>query len=344
MHELTELISKELPPDICEAGVMIAVSGGADSVALLRAFVTLRENQEIPMFAGHLNHGLRGIEADEDANWLTELCANLEIPLMIGRINTAESAEKQGETIEEAARNVRYRFLEKTARTENCRYVAVAHTADDQAETILHHILRGTGISGLRGIPQSRPLSKQYFQNERDDTADEIMLVRPLLSVTRRKVEKYLADIGQTYRHDRTNDDSKFTRNRIRNELIPQLQQDYHPGIQDALLRLGQQAAEWEATFKILATRLLDEATEENTGDICRLNCGRLLKEPRPLIRECLTELWKRNHWPRKRMGFAHWDRLAELVASPTGAVSLPSGIEARRRGQLLVLSSQDLP
>jgi tRNA(Ile)-lysidine synthase len=341
MHKLTEQLVHGLPQDFCEAGVMIAVSGGADSAALLRAFATLWEDHEFPLAAAHLNHGLRGLEADEDANWLTKLCADLEIPLTIGKINTAESAEKQGETIEEAARNVRYRFLEETARTENCRYVAVAHTADDQAETILHHILRGTGISGLRGIPQSRPLSKPQSQNDLDGAADEIVLVRPLLSVTRREVEKYLTDIGQTYRHDRTNDDSKFTRNRIRNELIPQLQQDYHPGIQDALRRLGQQAAEWEATFKILATRLLDEATEENTGDICRLNCGRLLKEPRPLVRECFTELWKRNRWPRKRMGFAHWDRLAELVASPTGAVSLPSRIEARRRGQLLVLSSQ---
>lgn len=340
-------IANELPADTAEGGLLVAVSGGADSVALLRALIALQSAAgespwKQPVVAAHFDHQLRGDDSADDAAWLGELCESLAVRLIVGREDVAAQIGPNGGGVEESARAARYRFLETAAQQLGYRYVAVAHTANDQVETILHHILRGTGLTGLQGIPRCRPLTESVSLIR--PLSIRPLLIRPLMTSRREQVEQYLETLNQPFRHDATNDDLQWTRNRIRHELLPQLRNDFHSGVDDSLLRLGQQAVEMSEVIDSLVDRLLADAWGEKQApktssvNIVRLHCEPFAGQHPYLIRACFVRLWTENNWPRRRMGFSHWDRLATLVGEPTGASDFPDGIEARRRGQLLVL------
>lgn len=307
--------------------VLVAVSGGADSVSLLRALLELRGELRLTVHAAHLNHQLRGADADADAEWLERVCRELGVALTIGRVAVADTARATGRGIEETARDERYRFLERTAREQGCRFVAVAHTADDQAETILHHILRGTGLAGLGGMAAARPLD------------GGLTLVRPLLGLRRSDILGYLAQLGQAFREDESNGDDAFTRNRLRLQVLPQLIREFNPQLIDALCRLGAQAAETQAVLTACAADWLDRVLQSATPLEVRLKWQPLTDLPRHLVREVLTALWRRQNWPRQRMNFEHWERLAEIVLRG-GASDLPEGLHARREGRLLVVTA----
>lgn len=305
--------------------LMVAVSGGADSVALLRGVVALQSELNIAPVAAHLNHNLRGEQSNEDARWVAMLCSRLDVPLIAGSKQVAELAAAESLGLEEAARQVRYEFLERVATENRCPYIATAHTADDQAETVLHHVLRGTGLSGLRGISRSRPIG------------GGVTLVRPMLGISRAEIEAYLHEEPQEFRVDEMNTDESLTRSRIRHALLPLLERDYNPQVREALLRLGRQACDAQETLEILAARLVETACEQRDATTCRLNCDGLANAPRHLLREAFAFVWKQMNWPRQRMGFSEWDKLAAMVRDG-GAATFPGNIEARRRGTLLVL------
>ncbi|MBT4867157.1 MAG: tRNA lysidine(34) synthetase TilS [Planctomycetaceae bacterium] len=309
--------------------ILVGVSGGADSVALLRGLRELQDEQQIEIIAAHLNHQLRGEQSGDDATWVEALCAKLGVGLILEGRNIADIAEQRGHGLEETARQQRYEFLSLAAEREGCSHVAVAHTADDQAETILHHVLRGTGIAGLSGMSMMRPLG------------DALQLVRPLLDVSRVDVETYLLGIGQSFRTDDSASEQSFTRNRIRHSLLPSLKRDFNPQVEQALLRLGRLAGDVRVMTEELAGRLLDSALIEKNEMTCRIDCAQLIDKPVHLVRECFSLLWKRQNWPRKRMGFADWNRLATMTRADQtdgSADTLPGHIEAARRGSLLVL------
>lgn len=324
-HLLVDHLANELARLAEPRRMLVAVSGGADSMALLRGLVQLRGDLALGLFVGHLDHQLRGPASTEDANWLGRACQKLEVPLTIGRTDVAETASRIGKGIEETARDARYDFLEKTALDTHCQVIVLAHTADDQAETILHHVLRGTGLSGLRGIPRERQLDSG------------IRLLRPLLEVERSTVLDYLDQIGQDFREDDSNRDETYTRNRIRRRLLPLLADEYNPQIRQALLRLGRQAGDAQAAFEVLANGLLERALESSSDNECRLKWQPFQGVPRHLVRETLSQLWMRLGWPRQKMGFDQWDELAGIVLEG-GAVTLPAEIDARREGRWLVL------
>jgi tRNA(Ile)-lysidine synthase len=305
--------------------VVVGVSGGADSVALLRGVHQLTRTSRIELSAAHLNHGLRPGWAEEDAAWTRDLCSRLEVPFVMERIDVAERARAEQWNIEEAARIVRYEFFKRTAKSVGATHVAVAHNADDQVETVLHHLFRGTGLAGLRGMRQSRPL------------VSGIALVRPLLSVGRAEIEGWLAKIGQEYRTDATNADVSRTRNRIRRNVLPMLEAEFGPTLRESILRLAEQADERQSSIEADAERLLIASLADDSAEICRLDCRPFEGHPRHLVREVLVSLWRRKNWPRQQMGFAEWDRLYQLTAEG-GKFVLPGNIEATRRGSLLVI------
>ncbi|MGA7343792.1 MAG: tRNA lysidine(34) synthetase TilS, partial [Terracidiphilus sp.] len=195
----------------------VAVSGGADSVALLRALCERSGELGLVLHAAHLHHGLRGAEADADLEFCRELAASLGLPFHEARVDTAAEAladpksGKGAETIEEAARRLRYAWFRQLLSKELLHAVATAHTLDDQAETVLAKFLRGAWTEGLAGIAPKL------------DTPEGAIL-RPLLGTTRAEVEAYLNAIGQGWREDSSNRNVSFTRNRIRHELLPLLE------------------------------------------------------------------------------------------------------------------------
>lgn len=305
--------------------ILVAVSGGADSIALLRGLLELQTKRRLRILAAHLNHCLRGEESDRDAVWVSQTCKHLDITLIISsrNVRAAASAAKTG--LEETARHMRHEFLLQSAIANKCSHIALAHTADDQAETILHHFVRGTGISGLRGMELVR------------ETARGARLIRPILGATRREVEMYLRGIGQEWRIDASNEDASFTRNRIRSGLLPLIEREYNPQFRRALLRLGEQAREIELALHEIADSILQQALIVPPTDTVRLRAEVLRAQPRHVIRESFRQLWTDLGWPRQRMGFDHWNRLAE-IAIAGGAATLPGQIEVRRRRGEVVL------
>jgi len=316
-----------------DVGLLIAVSGGPDSVALLRALDRLHPATDRRLYVAHYNHGWRGQASDADARFVEDLARSLRIECVTGTVDVGTS-NLAPDGLEAAAREARYRFLVDTAERLGCRYVATGHTADDQAETILHHIVRGTGLLGLAGMRPARTLSPM------------VTLIRPLLAVSRAEVIEYLAGLEQPYREDATNADRDLTRNRIRHELLPLLARDYAPGVIDSLRRLGAIAADAQEILEPLAESLLDEATTESSAQSLVLRCEPLQSSHRHLVRELFLVAWRRLAWPRQAMGMQHWQQLAELAqqSGESPAQMLPGAVRVERTADLLILTRTELP
>jgi tRNA(Ile)-lysidine synthase len=312
-------------------GVVAAVSGGPDSVALLRALIAARPPADsFPVVVAHLNHRLRGAESDADEEFVGELCAGLTatgvpaLTLARTRLDVAALARAEGVNLEAAARRARYAWLAETARAAGARWVAAGHTADDQAETVLHRLLRGAGLQGLRGVAARREL------------APGVGLVRPLLRTTRAEVIAYLQELNQPFRIDSTNSDLSRMRNRIRLELLPLLAARYNPGAAAVLARLAAQADEAFRDEAAAAAALLAEAERPRAGPLLVFDPGRLAAAPRRLVRAALRLVWAREGWPVDAMTFEKWERLAGLAFDDGTAVDLPGRIRARWRGRVL--------
>lgn len=321
--------------------ILVGVSGGADSVALLRGLAFASEtdavsnsdaNDGFELVAAHIDHQIRDDSAD-DANWVRDLADGLGLSCRVETANILARVAETQESLEEAARKARYETLVRIAQEESCSTIAVAHTADDQAETVLHHLVRGTSVTGLRGMQWARPATGQT-------SGDSVQLIRPMLEIRRSELEEWLRLIEQDYRTDPTNADAALTRNRIRHELLPSLERDFNPQIRKALGTLAGHASEVSDLLRGLSEELLKQSLVQSSDDSIRIDCKHLANQPPLLIRETLLAVWQRSGWPLKRMGHREWQKLYELVTQDNGgAVSLPERIEARRRGQLLVLT-----
>ncbi len=227
--DLLDVLRREMlaPNPLLQTGdhILVAVSGGPDSLALLHALSALRVEIGLQgLSAGHFHHGLRGQEADDDAAFVADFCAAQSISCVVERGDVGTDAARAHISIQQAARTARYAFFARAAHQCGAGKVATAHTQDDQVETVLLHILRGTGLDGLRGIPARRGI-----------------YVRPLLGVSHAQVEQYCAAHALHPRRDTSNTDpSHYLRNRLRLELVPLLERDYAPGVRGALLRLSE--------------------------------------------------------------------------------------------------------
>ena len=306
--------------------ILVGVSGGADSVALFRGLFELQNEFRLTLYAAHLNHQLRGADSDADSEWVDQLGKRYGVPVVI------EKWQHGGDLtgLEETARLARHRFLDESAKGYSCAVVATAHTAGDQAETVLHHVVRGTGLSGLRGIPWTR------------ETAAGLQLIRPMLAIRRDSIEGFLSVIGQDYRFDVTNDDSRLTRNWLRHQCLPDLRRQFGPQVDASLARLADQAAEVEQTMQILAEELLGRAVLDRQPEVVRMDCRVFSDRPAYLVREALRRLWISQGWGRQNMGVREWTSLGE-VAMSGGDITLPGSIRARQHPPgLLLLQKTD--
>jgi tRNA(Ile)-lysidine synthase len=311
------------------ARLLVAVSGGPDSMSLLNALHRLAPECDLDLHAAHMDHGLRGEESTADADWVRRECGRLDVPVIIEHCDVRAAAAERSTGIEETARQLRYEFFIRAAQSAQCPCVVLAHTADDQTETILHRILRGTGLEGLRGMPESRSL------------ADGVTLIRPLLEVRRAAIEEYLRTIVAEFRVDRTNVELDQTRNRIRNRLLPLLREEFNPQVDAALRRLGSQAAEVQGVLRYVVDDLLKRCLIDRAPGLARIDCGLLADLPRHLVREMLRRVWEMQNWPVGQMTQTHWDAVADRALSGGTSLSLPGPVQATRRGTLLVLQRE---
>lgn len=261
-------------------GVLVALSGGADSMALLHALLLLREPLGLSTVeAAHVNHGLRGEEAERDEAFVREACRRLNVPLSALRADVRTEAAARGEGLEEAGRRIRYAYFAELA-AERGAVVATAHTLSDSMETILLHLARGCGLRGLRGIPASRPL------------ADGGRLIRPLLDCTRAEVEAFCAERGIAYVTDSTNAEEMYARNRIRRQAVPALE-TVNPGAADAFARLMKRARQDEDCLAAQAAAALAEAAfpKRRPRDAAEFDAARLQALPSALKARALAAI-----------------------------------------------------
>lgn len=303
-------------------GLVLAVSGGADSVALLHGVLQIWPESKSSILVAHVNHGLRGQEGMLDAELVRRQCELLDVRLKTYAIEPLALTSLAGKSLEEAARDERYKFLAGLAEQNEIAAVVTGHHLDDQAETVLFNVVRGTGIRGLRGMPFARKLS------------DRVSLIRPMLEVPQTDIADFVSKFSIPFRNDASNTDPAFTRNRVRRDLLPYLEREFNKSVNRNLASLAAQAGEAVELLDSLADQILLESMLEQQSMICRLNRRLLAKWPVAMIRHVMSVLWIRQAWPRQRMSSAHFQRLAEAVCSDDSVrVDLPGGVELNASG-----------
>lgn len=299
--------------------VLVAVSGGLDSVALLTLLHQLAVPLQIQLEAAHLDHSLRP-ESRDDARFVTELCAGLSVHLSQERLDVAEIARQRKSNLEETARDVRRDFLLKTAQVRGCHLVALGHHADDQSETFLLRLLRGSRVTGLAGMRTTNG-----------------SIVRPLLPFSRQELLDYIQSEDLAWREDLSNLDQRFTRNRIRHQLLPALA-EFNPNIRTQLVGLCEQMQQDETFWSDLVARELPKHGQW-LGDEYVLNRNSLLALPQALtgrlVRAALAEV----RGDLRGITAAHTADIMTLLneGGPQGALDLPGAWVARRYEVLLL-------
>jgi tRNA(Ile)-lysidine synthase len=302
---------------------LVAVSGGADSVALLRGLLQARVSVKVVV---HFNHQLRGEESDQDEQFVLDLARQLGVDCVTTRRDIQTLANETKRNLEEVARTERYEFFSKVAEEKGCSWIATGHNANDQAETALHRLIRGTGLQGLRGVAPIRTLP--------NGTA----ICRPLLRVSRSEIVSFLEVLGQPFRTDSTNASLEFTRNRIRSELLP-LMQSFNPDVVNALSRTASQAEEIYAYISGIMEETLNQVERPSVEGVVILDAVELAKQPKFLIAEVCRRVWERESWPRRGMTTDHWKRLTAIVLGECSAADFPEGLHVRRVGRVVQLS-----
>ena len=325
--------------------VGVAVSGGADSVAMLLLLLELREKLGVVLSVAHFNHKLRGKASDDDEKFVAKLATKHKLEFHSASADVAKEARKERANLEDAARRARYDYFRSLVTSGACTRIAVAHTADDQAETVLAHILRGTGLAGLGGIhPMAGPV------------------VRPLLTIRRGELRAYLRRKKQRWREDATNCDTKRLRARIRKKLLPLLEKQFQPGIVEHLTTLANLAREDEAFLNALVSERMASIVPDGEGGV-RILVEDLLgtrvkggfnaeftedtekNDLQALSKRMIRGLVERVKKQGGQLGANHVDSVLELARTARNGtlVMLPGGVEVRKdRDSLLFRAGRE--
>jgi tRNA(Ile)-lysidine synthase len=300
--------------------VVVGVSGGADSVALLRALLLLPGLELSPVVA-HVNHGLRGESADRDELFVRQLAEELGLPWELERADVAAVARQRGLSLEEAGREVRYAFFRRLQDRYGARSVAVAHTADDQAETVLMRLLRGAGPAGVAGMEPVAPNG----------------VVRPLLDCSRDEVIAFLRALGQEWCEDESNEDQSFLRNRVRHGIIPLLE-EINPRVRRALCRFGRLAADDESSLAKLADHEYGRLAVVAPGRV-RLPVIHLLNLSPSLRFRVIRRALREVRGNLRRISLSHIEAVANLMSGErdNASVTLPGAVIVREYGDVVI-------
>ncbi len=313
--------------------VGVAVSAGADSVALLRFLLEARDALGIVVSVVHFNHQIRGSDADADQEFAAGLARRFDLEFHGGSADTPAYARQHGLSLEAAGRRLRYQFFRQLLRDGVSDRIATAHTRDDQAETVLLRFLRGAGTRGQAGIYPELVISPQPLGTSPQPSAISHQrggpaVVRPFLEVTREEIRRYLQSIGQEWREDSSNRDLRFARNRVRHKLLPQLQTEFNPGIEKVLAEMAEVAREEEGYWARLVGELQSSVVSRQSSGEIVLSADALANLPlavqRRLVRAAAEQLGC-------RMGFSHVKEILDLLTSPPEPPSRAAKGETRQ-------------
>ena len=308
---------RKLKLPMSDETIVVGVSGGADSTALLLALQELKSAGKlfVNICVAHLDHKLRKTSG-QDAKWVADFAAKLGYDCVIGRANVAELARASNDNLEQAARHARYAFLERTAKKKSAKYVLTAHTMDDQAETVLLRLMRGSAGAGLGGMDAMRPLGANK----------SITLVRPLLWARRADTENYCRLRKTSFLVDEMNSDLGLSRVRVRQQLLP-LMQSFNNRIVEALSRTAAQLREDRAVLATDSDELLQRASlaslsgaeNEDETEVPALNVRLLANEPPALRRRALREWISKGRGSARRLQMVHLLAVEKLLEASAG-------------------------
>ena len=319
--------------------VVVGVSGGADSVCLLHVLAKLRKGLGIKLHVAHLNHQLRGVESEDDAEYVSNLAGSLGIPITIDRQDVAAYKSERNFSVEEAARELRYAFLARVAREVGANRIAIGHTRDDQVETILMHILRGTGITGLCGLAPCSPMAYDKQGTSWPAKQSKLLVIRPLLDITREETTSYCQEHQLDPRVDSSNRSLSFFRNRLRLQLLPLLRQ-YNPSLDQALLRLADIAKEDNAFIEQQASELWNKVARQENKAIY-LDRKQIASLPIALQRQLLRAAVTRLAGDTRDIEASHIEAARSLLNKPAGKrISLPHGFICKGGYDEIVIAS----
>jgi len=305
--------------------IVCGVSGGADSVAMLRALLILKEKISFEVCVAHLNHMLRGEESERDAEFVKKICIELDVEFYSEKIDINELAEKKGESIELAARNARYSFFDRVMSSWNGNKIATAHNADDNLETVIMHLIRGSSLNGLGGIPPIRG-----------------KVIRPLIETPRLQILEFLASIGQSYVEDSTNSQRLYTRNKIRLDILPILN-SINPKASEAVVKNSMLLRQDEAYLNTLADEVVKNEMIKNHNNTISVFVLRNLSPSlqRRVILQMARETVK---FANYYLEFEHICDIIKLAYAdnPSAKLNMPDGLIVARRYDELIFFTAD--
>ncbi len=308
--------------------VLVAVSGGADSLALLYALHTLRQQLRCHLHVVHLNHRLRP-EADTDADFVRQHAEHLNLPCSIQQVDVFRLAKQWKLSLETAGRRARYQFYDFVCSETDATKVALGHHQDDIAETVLMNLIRGSGSTGLKGITPVRDLK----------------FIRPLIGFTRQQIEAFLTSIDVVPRHDATNTDTRYLRNRIRHELIPRLENDYNPNIKAALSRTANILGVESEYLDTIACTAFEACQIQASQKTIILDRGKFRQHHLALQRRILRQSVSKMLGAVNDLYFAHCDAILNLIEgdAPNAVLPLPNGLQFRRAYQQIIFERKTI-
>lgn len=306
--------------------VVVCVSGGPDSVALLHALLSLREEMGIVLYLAHLNHKFRQEESDKDQAFVEQLAAKLNLPITAKRVDVPRLVKEKGVSAEEGGREARYEFFFEVARSVGSQKIALGHTKDDQAETVLMRILRGCGLLGLCGIPATREM-------------EGTLIIRPLIEVWRKEIDEFLEENGISFRHDSSNFQPIYFRNRIRSELLPLLEKKYNPNIKEGLANLAENSEVDYAFLEKVGKRKFRASSKVKKNAEVVVDLKRFNAFPKAIQRLIARQSIETLKGDLRRITYQHWKELDELISMrPAGSqVDLPRRVSVLKQGGKLI-------
>jgi len=308
--------------------VLVGVSGGPDSVALVHLLASLKDALRVRLSVVHVDHSVRPDSAC-DAAFVEELARRLGLPVAIVKRDVLAEAKRLGLSLEDGARRIRYEIFLEVARTQSADRLALGHTADDQAETVIMRMVRGSGLTGLTAIPMARSLG-------------ELTIIRPLLGVWRKDLLAYLKAHRLEFRTDPTNEEPRFLRNRIRAELLPLLEREYNPNIKALLNQLAEQCRMDVAYLQGAAERQWKRLVKSQDGGLA-IRIDVFLRQPKALQRQLMRLVIQRLQGDLTGFEFRHWLEIERLFTErPVGTIlDLPEQVRLERASDRVIVRAQ---
>ena len=306
--------------------VLVGVSGGPDSVTLLCVLHSLKKEYSLNILVAHLDHKFRGEESKADRIFCQELAKKYGLEIVFEEIDVPRIAEEKGISPEEAARFERYDFFKRAAKERGIKKIAIGHTRDDQAETVLMRLIRGAGMKGLGGISPVKEM--QGF-----------LIIRPLIEISRKEVEEFISDSGLKFRKDSSNEKAIFTRNKVRLELIPLLEKEFNVNIKEVLANMAENLQAENEFLAKYARRKFNSVSKIKHGEIC-IDLKKFKKQPDAVRKRILRAALEELKGDLRRLTYQHWKEIEGLIDSrPVNSiVNLPTGISIKKDKNCLII------